>query len=104
MPQIYRHKLDFRASCKNEVFSPFLAAAAVGGLGCADVVLPVDGAVLTLETVVLAVGVVESLVVAAGGLDVVDVGREVERIGEGLRQRKTVCRKLKKKTKQTKKP
>lgn len=61
----------------------FLAAAAAGGLSCADVVLPVDGAVLTLETV-LAVVVVESLVVAAGGLDVADVGLEAERPGEGL--------------------
>lgn len=61
----------------------FLAAAAGGGLGCADVVLPVDGAVLTLETV-LAVAAVESLVVAVGDLDVADVGLEVERPGEGL--------------------
>lgn len=76
-------------SCKNEVFSPFLAAAAAaGGLGCADVVLPVDGAVLTLETVVLAVGVVESLVVAVGGLDVADVGLEVKRPAEGLQAEK----------------
>lgn len=74
--------MDF-ASGEYLVFSPFLAAAAGGGLGCADVVLPVDGAVLTLEAV-LAVAAVESLVVAVGGLDVADVGLEVERPGEGL--------------------
>lgn len=50
-------------------------------------VLPVDGAVLTLETV-LAVAAVESLVVAVGGLDVADVGLEVERPGEGLQAEK----------------
>lgn len=77
--------MDF-ASEEYLVFSPFLAAAA-GGLGCADVVLPVDGAVLTLETV-LAVAAVESLVVAVGGLDVADVGLEVERPGEGLQAEK----------------
>lgn len=79
--------MDF-ASEEYLVFLPFLAAAAGGGgLGCADVVLPVDGAVLTLETV-LAVAAVESLVVAVGGLDVADVGLEVERPGEGLQAEK----------------
>lgn len=86
MSPIYRLKLDF-ASEEYLVFSPFLAAAAGGGLGCADVVLPVDGAVLTLETV-LAVAAVESLVVAVGDLDVADVGLEVERPGEGLQAEK----------------
>lgn len=62
----------------------FLAAAGGGGLGCAAVVLPVDGAALTLETAVLAVGVAESLVVAVGGLEAIDVGREVEGPVAGL--------------------
>lgn len=85
--------MDF-ASEEYLVFSPFLAAAAAGGLGCADVVLPVDGAVLTLETVLAVAAVeslvaaVESLVVAVGGLDVADVGLEVERPGEGLQAEK----------------
>lgn len=42
-------------------------------------VLPVDGAVVTLEAVVLAVAVVEGLVVAVLGLVVVGAGRDVER-------------------------
>lgn len=47
-------------------------------------VLPVDGAVVTLEAVVLAVAVVEGLVVAVLGLVVVGAGRDVERPVAGL--------------------
>lgn len=40
-------------------------------------VLPVEGAVVTLAAVVLAVAVVEGLVVDDVGLDAVDAGRDV---------------------------
>lgn len=60
----------------------FLAATVLGG--CAVVVLPVEGAVVTLEAVLLAAEVVEGLVVAVVGLDVVNGGREVEGAVAGL--------------------
>ncbi len=47
-------------------------------------VLPVEDAVVTLETVVLAVAVEEGLVVAVVGLDAVGAGREVEGAVAGL--------------------
>lgn len=58
------------------------AAAALGG--CAAVNLPGDGAVVALEAAVLAAAVVEGLAVADVGLDVVDVGRDVEGAVAGL--------------------
>lgn len=54
----------------------FLAAAGLGG--CAAVVLPVEGAVVTLEAAVLAAAGAEGLVAAVVGLDVEDAGRDVE--------------------------
>lgn len=72
----------------------FLATAAAGGLTsflaatvlgcCAAVVLPVDGAVVTLDAVVLAVAVVEGFAVAVLGLVVVGAGRDVEGPVAGL--------------------
>lgn len=60
----------------------FLAAAGLGG--SAAVVLPVDGAVVTLEAAVLAVAVVEGLLVAVVGLVVVVGGRDAEGPVAGL--------------------
>lgn len=51
-------------------------------------VLPVDAAVVTLEAGVLAVAVVESLVAAVVGLDVVDTGRDVDGAVAGLEAQK----------------
>lgn len=59
-----------------------MAAAVLGG--GAVVILPVDGAVVSLEAVVLVVAVMEGLVVAVVGLDVVDAGRAVEGAVAGL--------------------
>lgn len=53
-------------------FLPFFAATVLGG--CAAVILPVEDDLITLETVVLAVEVVEGLVAAVEGLDVVGAG------------------------------
>lgn len=60
----------------------FLAATVLGG--CAAVVLPVGGAVLTLEAAVLAAAVVGGFSAAVVGLDVVDAGRDVEGAVVGL--------------------
>lgn len=71
-----------------DVVAVFFATAAEGGRltsflavtalrGCAAVVLPVEGAVVTLEAAVLAVAVVEVLTVDVAGLNVVDAGRDV---------------------------
>lgn len=57
-------------------------------------VLPVEVAVVTLEAVVLAAAVVEGLVVAVVGLDVVATSRDVEGAVAGLeadKERKTCC-------------
>lgn len=51
-------------------------------------VLPVEGATVNLEAVVLAVVVVEGLVVADVGLDVLDAGRAVEGPVTGLEAEK----------------
>lgn len=50
--------------------------------------LPVEDAVVTLEAAVLAVAVVDGLIVAVVGLDVVDAGRDVEGAVAGLKKRK----------------
>lgn len=49
-------------------------------------VLPVGGAVLTLEAAVLAAAVVGSFSAAVVGLDVVDAGRDVEGAVVGLEE------------------
>lgn len=75
------------AAVEDGRLTSFLAAvaAAVAALGgCAAVNLPVDGAVVTLEAAVLAAAVVEGLAGADVGLDVVDVGRDVEGAVAGL--------------------
>lgn len=51
-------------------------------------VLPVEGAVVTLDAAVLAVAVVDGLTEAVVGLDVVDAGRDVEGPVAGLEEKK----------------
>lgn len=77
----------FATAAEGGRLTSFLAATVLGG--CAAVVLPVEGAVVTLEAAVLAVAVVEGLTVDVvgldvAGLDVVDAGRDVEGPVAGL--------------------
>lgn len=79
----------FATAAEGGRLTSFLAATVLGG--CAAVVLPVEGAVVTLEAAVLAVAVVEgltvdvtSLDVVVAGRDVVDAGRDVEGPVAGL--------------------
>lgn len=60
-------------SCPHKSHSlPFFAATFLGG--CVTVILPVEDGLITPQTVVLAVEVVEGLVVAVEGLDALGVG------------------------------
>lgn len=72
----------FFATAGSGRLTSFFAATALGG--CAAVVLPVEGAVVTLEVVVLAVALAGGLTVDVVGLDAVEKGRDVEGPVAGL--------------------
>lgn len=72
----------FATAAEGGRLTSFLGAAVLGG--CAAVVLPVEGAVVTLEAEVLVLAVVEGLTVAEAGLAAADAGRDVEGPVAGL--------------------